>query len=195
MEIKILFRSFIVATAATLAFSAQSVIAADQKQLELFGVTLKNATRDQLRQAFKQNGLKVTREDNNYWVDAYNAEGVLDGASKFQAGYVSASGKFAFAQYTFSGFMDTQLVGKVINMVSTKYGRPASQQGNYGLGEVSAKWNMGQDMQVVVSRGWPDTTTFLEFVDLSARRQMNAEIDAEKNAQVTQKAKSQSKAF
>ncbi len=189
------FRSFVAATAIAVAFISQSAIAADQKQLELFGVTLKGATRDQLRQAFKQNGLRVTREDNSYWVDTYNAEGVLDGASQFQAGYVAASGKFAYAQYTFSGFMDTQLVGKVINMVSTKYGRPSSQQGNYGLGEVTAKWNMGQDMQVVVSRGWPDTTTFLQFIDSSSRRQMNAEIDAEKNAQATQKAKSQSKAF
>lgn len=189
------FRSFVVATAVTLALSAHAAIAADQKTLELFGVALKNAPRDQLRQAFKQNGLRVTREDNNYWVDTYNAEGVLDGASQFQAGYVAASGKFAFAQYTFSGFMDTQLVGKVINMVSTKYGRPSSQKGNYGLGEVTAKWNMGQDMQVVVSRGWPDTTTYLQFIDASAQRQMNAEIEAEKSAQVRQKAKSQSKAF
>jgi len=189
------FRSFVVATAVAVVFVAHSACAADQRQLELFGVALKGATRDQLRPAFKKNGLRVTREDNSYWVDTYNAEGVLDGASELQAGYVSASGKFAYAQYTFPGFMDTQLVGKVINMVSTKYGRPSSQQGNYGLGEVVAKWNMGQDMQIVVSRGWPDTTTFLQFVDVPSRRQMNAEIDAEKNAQVTQKAKSQSKAF
>ena len=189
------FRSFVVATAVSVAFFTQSAIAADQKQLELFGVALKGATRDQLRQSFKQNGLRVTREDNKYWVDTYNADGVLDGASEFQAGYVSASGKFAYAQYTFSGFMDTQLVGKVINMVSTKYGRPSSQQGNYELGGVTAKWNMGQDMQIVVSRGWPDTTTYLQFIDSPSNRQMNAEIDAEKKAQATQQAKSQSKAF
>lgn len=188
-------KSFVVATAVTIAFSAQPVIAAAQKPLELFGVALKNAQRYQLRQAFKQNGLSATREDNNYWVDTYNAEGVLEGASQFQAGYVAASGKFAYAQYTFAGFMDTQLVGKVINMVSIKYGRPSSQQGNYGLGEVTAKWNMGQDMQVIVSRGWPDTTTFLQFIDSSANRQMNTEMEAEKNMQVTQKAKSQSNAF
>lgn len=187
-------RSFIIATATTV-FSALPAIAADQKLLELFGVTLKGANRNQLRQALKQNDLRVKREDYAYWVDTYDAQGILEGASDFQAGYVSATGKFAYAQYTFPSFMDTQLVGKVINMVAIKYGRPSSQNGNYGLGEVTAKWNMGQGMLIEVSRGWPDTTTYLKFIDSSANKQMSAEIDAEKNAQATQKAKSQSKAF
>ncbi len=97
-------------------------MAADPRPLELFGVTLKGAARDQLRQVFKQNGLRATREENGYWVDTYDAHGVLEGASDFQAGYIVASGKFAFAQYTFASFMDTQLVAKVIKMVATKYG-------------------------------------------------------------------------
>lgn len=172
-------------------------ISAESKpqQLELFGVSLKGASRDQLRQAFKQNGMRVTREDKKYWVDIYDATGVLEGASQFQVGYVAASEKFAYAQYTFRGFMDTQLVGKVVNMVSTKYGRPSSQNGNYGLGEVSAKWNLGQGMQIEVSRGWPDTTTYLTYKDTSAYNQMQSEIDAEKKAQEQQKAKSQTRAF
>lgn len=188
-------RMFIVSTAIAPFFSFLPAIAADQKPLELFSVPLKGATRDQLRQTFKQNGLRTKREDNNYWVDTYDAQGVLEGASDFQAGYVSATGKFAYAQYTFSAFMDTQLVGKVINMVAIKYGRPSSQSGNYGLGEVRAKWNMGQGMLIEVVRGWPDTTTYLKFVDPSANKLMNAEIDSEKRTQATQKAKAQSKAF
>lgn len=188
-------RLFIIATTAAIALSVLPAIAADQKPLELFGATLKGANRDQLRHIFKQNGLHATRENNSYWVDTYDAQGVLDGASAFQAGYVTASGKFAFAQYTFSTFMDTQLVAKVINMVATKYGRPSSQNGNYGLGPVTAKWNMPQGMQIEVSRGWPDTTTLLKFIDSSANSQMRAEIDAEKTAQDRQQVKAQSKAF
>lgn len=91
--------------------------------------------------------------------------------------------------------MDTALVGKVINMVSSKYGHPTSQSGNYGLGQVTARWNMGQGMQIEVSRGWPDTTTTLQFIDTAANGQMNAEINAEKNAQAQQRNKAQSKAF
>lgn len=177
--------------------SALPVIAAESKprKLELFGVALKDASRDQLRQVFKQNGMRAIREEKKYWVDIYDATGVLEGASQFQAGYVAATDKFAYAQYTFPAFMDTQLVGKVINMVSVKYGRPSSQKGNYHLGEVSAKWNLGQGMQIEVSRGWPDTTTYLTFKDISSYNQMLAEIDSEKKAQEQQRAKSQSKAF
>lgn len=188
-------RLFIAATTAVIVVSALPAAAAEQKALELFGVPLKGATRDQLREAFKQNGLRATREENNYWADTYNAQGVLDGASDFQAGYVAATGKFAYARYTFPGFMNTQLVGKVINMVVTKYGRPSSENGSYGLGEVTAKWNMGQGMQIEVSRGWPDTTTYLSFTDSGAYKQMLAEIDAEKKAQAAQQVKAQSKAF
>jgi hypothetical protein len=188
-------RSFLAATTTAIAFSVLQAFAADQKPLELFGVTLKGATRDQLRKIFKQNGLRATREENNYWVDIYDAQGVLEGASEFRVGYVLASGKFAYAKYTFPAFMDTQLVANVINMVTAKYGRHSSQNGNYGLGPVTAKWNMGQGMQIEVSRGWPDTTTYLNFIDSSAQSQMLAEIDAEEKSQITQKAKAQSKAF
>ncbi|HET8871168.1 MAG TPA: hypothetical protein VFM48_12010 [Aquabacterium sp.] len=188
-------RSWIAASAIALAVSTFPAMAAAPKPLELFGVSLKGATRSQLRQAFKQNGLRATREENRYWVDTYDAQGVLDGASDFAAGYVSASDKFAYAQYTFSTFMDTELVTKVINMVATKYGRPSSQSGSYGLGPVTARWNMSQGMQIEVSRGWPDTTTYLRFIDSAAYSQMRAEIDAEEKAQSTQKAKSQSNAF
>jgi len=172
-----------------------TVHAAEQKPLELFGVVVKGASRDQLRQALKANGVRATREENQYWVDVYDAKGVLDGATELQAGYVAASSKFAFVQYTFEGFLDTDLVGKVINMVSSKYGRPSSQSGNYGLGPVLARWSLGQGMQIEVSRGWPDTTTYLRYLDLAANTQMQAEIDAQKRAQEGQKNKAQTKAF
>lgn len=161
----------VAAIASTL--GALPAAAAEPKPLELFGVVLKGAGRDTLRQAFKQNGLSATREANNYWVDTYNANGVLDGATAFQAGYVPATGKFAYDQYTFEAFMDTALVGKVITMVSSKYGRPTSQSGNCGLGQVTARWNMGQGRQIEVSRGWPDITTELTFLDTVVNGQMN----------------------
>jgi hypothetical protein len=176
--------------------SADKATRADfPRTLELFGVALKGATRDHLRQAFKDNGLRAIREEDGYWVDLYDAQGVLEGASDFKTGYLAASGTFAFAEYTFPGFMDTQLVAKVIDLVATKYGAPSSQSGNYGLGNVTARWNLGQGMAIDVSRGWPDTTTYLSFVDKSAEGQMAAEIEAEKKVQRAQKAKEQSRAF
>ena len=91
--------------------------------------------------------------------------------------------------------MDTEFVGKVINMVSSKYGRPSSQSGSYGLGPVTARWNLSQGMQIEVERGWPDTTTYLKFLDPVAFGQMQSEIETQKKAQESQKNKAQSKAF
>ena len=170
--------------------------AAEPKQpLELFGVPLKGATRDQLRNAFKKGGLRPTREDDAYWVDIYSAEAVLDGASEFAAGYVMASGQFAFARYTFPASMDTELVGKVIDMVTAKYGPPSSQEGRYSLGHVEAVWNRSQGMQIKVSRGWPDTTTFLSFVDPAAEAQMQQEQNRNQQQRTREKAKAQDHAF
>lgn len=176
---------------------ASRTLARPQKgqQLELFGVPLKSATRDQLRQAFKQNGMLVIREDKNNWVDAYDARKVLEGSSEFIAGYVDATDRFAFAAYIFFAFKDTQLVGKVIDMVSLTYGAPTSQSGSYNMGPVSAEWDMGQGMGVMVCRGWPDTTTALIYRDAAAYRQMRAEMASEQGAQEPEGAKSQEKVF
>jgi hypothetical protein len=164
-------------------------------RLELFGIPLKSATRDQLRQAFKLNGMHALREDKTHWIDSYDARGVLDGSSEFIAGYVDATDKFAFAVYTFSGNKDTKLVGKVIHMVSMKYGHPSSKSGDYDHGPVRAEWDLGQGMAIMVCRGWPDTTTSLIYRDASAFKEMIAEMETAENAQERRRPKSQENAL
>jgi len=186
------FTAFAIAIILLLTLSGVSA-AQKIRQLELFGVPLKGATRDQLRQAFRQNGMQPISESN--YADVYDPRNVLEGASKLEVGFVKATDQFAIAAYTFSAFMDTQLIRKVINMVSTKYGRPSSQSGDYALGPVKALWNMGQDMKIEVSRGWPDTTTFLYYIDNAAFNKMKAEIVSDVNSRERQKAQSQNKAF
>jgi hypothetical protein len=188
-------RKIIVASALAIIYSLNPAVAADQKPLELFGVILKGASRDQLRQAFKANGLRVKDEMDFVWTDTYDARNVLDGASGFVAGYVLATGKFSYAQYTFPSFMDSEQVRKVINMVAIKYGKPTSQIGRYDLGEVQAKWEMGQDMLIEVKRGWPDTTTSLSFIDKSTNKQMSNEMFAVQKESERKNVKAQSKAF
>jgi hypothetical protein len=164
-------------------------------QLELFGVKLKGATRGQLREAFRAGGLSPVRVDDDYWVDTYGPDAVMEGAAAFEAGYVSKTKGFAYAEYEFSSFMDTGLVTKVANMVSHKYGRPSSKSGMESLGPVTYKWRCPQGMSIRVSRGWPTTTTYLTFTDEAAFAEMKAEQEAEKRAQEKAKAKSQTKAF
>lgn len=164
-------------------------------QLTLFGTPLKGETRAQLRQVFKVHGMVPTREDENYWVDEYDPGSVLDGASKFSAGYVAATHVFAYAEYEFSGSMDTELVAKVIAMVQSKYGAPSSRTGNIAVGEVTATWDFPNGMVIHVSRGWPDTTTYIDYVDIAARKAMHAEMAAEKQRQALQSSQSQNSAF
>lgn len=162
---------------------------------ELFGVPLKGAQREALRAAFRNGGLRATREDDGYWADQYMASGVLDGASDFSAGYVDATNEFAYAQYTFKGFMDTELVTKVANMVINKYGQPSKREGNAGLGNVKYQWNLAQGMRLEVRRGWPDTTTYLIYTDPKAYAAMEAEIEAQRQQADQDKARAQSHAF
>jgi len=162
--------------------------------VELFGVGLKKATRTQLRAAFQKSPLQVKREEDNYWVDLYRSDMALEGSSELAVGYTN-QGQFAYAQYTFPSFMDTQQVQRIADMVAAKYGKPGKFSGNVGLGRVEAVWQRGKDVTIKVYRDWPDTTTYLRFIDSTAENQMNAEMEAEKAAQTRQKAASQSGAF
>ena len=168
---------------------------ATMRQLELFGIPLKRAARSTLRQALSQAGAQPKRVEDGYWVDLYNPQGILDEATELAVGYVGASSEFAFARYTFQSSMDTDLVRRIIKLVSTKYGAPAKQSGNYGLGDVQATWHFADGMRIEVTRGWPDTTTTLMYLDSKAYNQMEAEINAQKEETHQGRARIQRKAF
>lgn len=174
---------------------AQDKPEGDKTVLSLFGTPLKGADRSQLRDTLKKNDLKAIREDDRYWVDTYNPQGVLDGASAFEAGYVSQTHEFAYARYTFKSFMDAQQVGKIVSMVTSKYGEPSTRNGNYSLGKVSVQWNFPQGMFIEVTRGWPDTTTYLAFIDAKNNARMESEIATETKRQESEKTSSQGHAF
>ncbi len=164
-------------------------------QIELFGIKLQGANRAQLRQAFLAGGLAPIRVDDAYWVDTYNPQAVMDEASSFAAGYVAKTGAFAYAEYRFDSFMDTQQVERIARMVANKYGRPATQSGNAQLGAVKYVWKMGDGITIQVQRGWPETTSYLSFIEPKAYSLMRAEQESAKAASEKAKAREQSKAF
>jgi hypothetical protein len=170
--------------------ASSSVMAAPQ----LFNTELKGATRDQIRLVLQSTDVKAVREDNNYWIDKYNSNGVLQGASELNFGYTS-NGKFAFAEYKFPVFMDSGKILEVANLVSSKYGQPSQRSGNPNLGDSSYTWNFKNGMSITAYRGWPDTTTFLQFKDKTNYSKMNNEIEVEKKRQFQQKAQQQQSAF
>ena len=182
-----------IALATGTAIIAHSAHAAEP--LSLFGAPLKGANRDALRAALAKAGLTPTRVDNSYFCDLYDTNSQLKGATKLTVCYTEDNDTFASAEYTFPAFMDTGLVQRVINMVQTKYGRPSSVQGDANLGGVTAKWNEPSGMQAKVLRGWPDTTTYLDLMDVANDRKMHAQMKADEAARQQKQAQSQSKAF
>lgn len=163
--------------------------------LTMFGVVLQGATRPHLRRVLKLHGLRPTREDDRCWFDMYDARAVLKGASALEVGYVEATGRFAKAEYRFPSFMDVGQVQRVVAMVRAKYGPPASRSGTAGLGPVRVRWRFAHGMTLVVWRGWPETTTFLELENPVAVRAMDAEIRAEEVRRTRQQAVRQGAAF
>ena len=170
--------------------ASMSVMAAPQ----LFNVELKGATRDQIRSTLQNTDVHAVREDNNYWIDKYNSNGVLQGATDLNFGY-SSNGKFAFAEYKFPAFVDSGKIIEVANLVSSKYGQPSQRSGNPRLGDASYTWNFKNGMSITAYRGWPDTTTYLNFKDKTNYSKMSAEIDAENKRRFQQKAQQQRSAF
>lgn len=184
------FRNFCLAGFAML-ISVQAYAAG----VELFGVPLANADRSQVRVALKNNGLQATREDDAYWVDLYDPSGKLDEASELSFGYEHKSAKFAVANYTFESFMDTDQVKRIVGRVSQKYGKPARVNGSWGLGNVSAIWNMPDGIEIEVSRGWPSTTTTLSYRHRARYAAMRGEMQASQQNQERAKASRQNNAF
>jgi len=126
----------------------------------IFGEALNCTSKEALRRALKNGGLRATREDDGYWFDKYDSSTALEGSSELSVAYIH--GKFAKAYYEFSSSMNTGKVVEVRNMVVRKYGPPVSSFGTPSVGEVRYTWNLKDGIKVEVLRGWPNTTVHLE---------------------------------
>jgi len=181
--------------AAALALALPGSAAAAETGLSLFGTPLKGASRATLREALSKAGLQPKRVEDGYFCDLYKVDGQLKDASELSVCYTEDDDKFAAAEYTFPAFVDTGMVKRVVDMVSLKYGRPSRVSGNYGLGDVTAIWPQPQGMELRVARGWPDTTTYLDLIDVANKRRMQQQMAAVKAAQQRQQVQRDSKAF
>lgn len=156
-----------------------STVETDQTWIQMFGVRLHAATREEMRQALRAQGMKVVREDDRYWVDIYDAKGVLNGATQFYVGYTAAQKKLAFAEYAFANFMDSSHTELVVKMVSAKYGPSSEHVGQLAMGSYTARWRIGDGMLIQVVREWPETSTYLKFINPLVEAEMKAELEQE----------------
>lgn len=160
----------------------------------LFGQEIAKTNREAMRAALKSEQVVVQREDNSYWVDLYDASGLLDEAKKLSISYRDRDGRLATLSYTFDSFMDTQQVVRIANLVSQAYGKPDRRAGNPGLGEVTYTWRK-DGLTIEVSRGWPSTTTTLMYTNEPIYKDMKSEIAREKERQAKERASQQQGRF
>lgn len=186
--------------------SAQATLAADPaptpktgqssaKSTQVLGFQLSTAMRENTRAALKTAGAKVSREDDRYWYDLYDASALLDGADVLSVGYSLKDGRLGVLQYSFPNRMDTEAVRKIGDMVATKYGPPGKSSGNIGLGKVTYVWTLQDGVTITVFRGWPDTSVLLTYEVPTVSRLMADEQADNEKAQKESAAKGQSKNF
>jgi TPR repeat protein len=146
---------------------------------ELFGVKLLCADRAELRRALSATKARAIREEYGYWYDTYDSTSVLDGSSELVVGYVNESQVFGRARYTFPAHVDAGLVARVAELVSKRHGAPTKRQGDPSLGGVSYEWRLPDGVVITVSRGWPDSTTYLTYEHPRNAGKLTREIAAQ----------------
>lgn len=146
----------------------------------LFDLILKNSTRDELWNAISRQKLKIIRQNKNYWVDKYDSSMFLKGSTLLTMYYLS-DGSFVQAEFKFPESMNTKLIHDVKELVIEAYRQYDKVDGQLSVGKMSYRWDFYDGMKILVSRGWPDTTTYLTFYYPKRIKKLNEEIDSIKN--------------
>ena len=132
------------------------------QSVELFGLALDQTDRSALRSAIHEAGVKVVREVDTYPYDLYNPSPWREGATEMAVGYTQENQLFAVAEITFRSFNDTEQVREIAEQVRDQLGPWQRVMGRRSEGPVEFEWQRG-GVQVMVHRGWPDTTTYLTY--------------------------------
>ncbi len=151
-------------------------------QTTLFSEEVLCVSREDLLQAIDRAGGVLTQARDSGWYDRYNSVNLLSNSSELIVGYTRA-GEFALAQYTFPSESDPHQVSEIKAMVQNRYGLPTSVGGSPRHGKVNYAWKTKDGIEIRVSRGWPNTTTYMVFRNPKVYSEMLAEINAYKNTQ------------
>ena len=134
--------------------------------LQMFGVTLSTATRADLRQAIRNEGLKTQREDDAFQEDIYEALNWMPGLLQMKFSYAPQGQRLARVDYVFMTFSDNAHVEDVKLRIESRFGRPQRVTGREQSGPYQAVWRLPDQMEIYVAREWPQKTTQLRFTNL-----------------------------
>lgn len=186
--------SLLLVTLLTTIPAAHAKTQCEEASTQLFGQPLACATRTTFRAALKKAGAHVKREDNHYLCDLYDPTGLLDGADKLAVCYAHDDA-LAVVSYRVPAFVDPGKVMKVRSLIASKYGKPQRSSGNPRLGRVMYEWDQPNRVSIAITRGWPDTTVFLEFRPQAPYADFLRMVDDDKKAKEAEAAARQADAF
>lgn len=158
--------------------------------LQMFGVTLSTATRADMRQAIRNEGLKPQREDDAFQEDIYEALNWMPGLLQMKFTYAPLGQRLARVDYVFMTFSDNAHVEDVKLRIEGRFGRPQSVTGREQSGPYQAIWRLPDQMEIFVAREWPQKTTHLRFTNLPVWGQMRPDSVRE-NGQAIRREKNQ----
>ncbi len=160
---------------------------------KLFNIILKCADRETLRTAVKKLGAEVIQESYGKWGDSYLSANILKNSSKLYLLYLRNA--FAKAVYTFPSNTDTAQISKIYSFVSSKYGKADSAVGNTSVGKVTYEWYLEDGIVLAVSRGWPNTTTYITYSYPEKKQAVMVEQEQQRKAIEAENYEAQSNAF
>lgn len=143
--------------------------------LQMFGVALSTATRAEMRQAIRNEGLKPQREDDAFQEDVYEALNWMPGLLQMKFSYAPQGQRLARVDYVFMTFADNAHVEDVKLRIEGRFGHPQSVTGRELSGPYQAIWRLPDQMEIFVAREWPQKTTQLRFTNLSVWGQVRTD--------------------
>lgn len=146
------------------------LVLAPAQAVELFGVQLGQASRDQFRSAIKKSGAKLISEAGiDEFYDVYESSRILHNSRRLYLGFVKKDGKFAFAEYEFNGLQQRGLLAKLVE----KYGKGQKTSGKY-LSDTSWQWQVN-GIHITLQSDWQAFTTRLVYRNPDALKLLKQE--------------------
>lgn len=138
--------------------------------VDLFGVNLAQATRDQLRNAVKNAGVKLVRQagDDTFY-DVYESAEILHGSNRLYLGFVKGDNRFAFAEYEFPGLQQPEMQRRLV----AKYGQPTVNSGKFMTDKVYL-WQI-DSVRIRLHADWSMHKTRLVYFIPAALEQLHGE--------------------
>lgn len=136
-----------------------SMVAAPLQAIELFGIPLDSALRDNFRSAVKKSGAKLLSEaGKDAFYDTYEGSALLHNAQRLYLGFVKQDQRLAFVEYEFSGLQQPVML---LALLTRKYGKPRQQAGKF-LSDFNYQWTV-DGIEIRLYQDWAAYKTRLSY--------------------------------